>query len=104
MIMRKMKARLSRPVNVLDFGADPTGQRDSAEAIQAALAKASSRMRWLPPWMWLPRRLRRLAFGRRTTYVPAGTYMVRTSITMPDRTTLCGEAPDKPVLRFGVDE
>lgn len=46
-------------VNVLDYGADPTGKRDSTSAIQAAITAA----------------------GGKTVYLPPGTYKITDSLT-----------------------
>lgn len=89
-IGRRLRRRLSRPVNALDFGADPSGRADSTAAIQAALGKASSRMGWLPNRLWLPWYARRIVAARRTVFLPAGTYSVTTT-EVPPGTTLCGD-------------
>ena len=52
------------PVNILDYGADPTGVADSAAAIQAALIAAASA-------------------GGKQVFCPAGKYRV-------DSTIYCG--------------
>jgi len=51
------------PLNILDFGADPTGVVDSSAAIQATINAASST-------------------GNANIYVPPGTYTVSTTLTM----------------------
>jgi len=52
------------PVNILDFGADPTGVADSATAIQAALTAS------------------------RHVVIPIGTYRVESTLTVPAKTRL----------------
>ena len=49
-------------LNVLDYGADPTGATDSATAIQAAINAASS---------------------GKSVFLPAGTYLIASTITVP---------------------
>ena len=39
---------ISSPVNVVHFGADPSGRRDSAAAIQAAMLNASGGQGYVP--------------------------------------------------------
>lgn len=53
--------------NVLDFGADDTGTNDSSSAIQAALDSSAHRV-----------------------VIPAGTYKLLSSLTLPERKTLEG--------------
>jgi hypothetical protein len=55
------------PVNVLDYGADPTGAVDSAAAIQAAIDASSAAGQWL--------------------YVPAGTYNLIPNTVINDEDT-----------------
>ncbi len=66
-------------VNVLDFGADPTGVADSRAAIQAAIDYAYS--------------LRDLVSLSRqpAVYFPAGKYLVSDSLVAYDYTTIIGE-------------
>jgi hypothetical protein len=63
------------PFNVLDYGADPTGVSDSAAAIQAAINAAA------------------VAVAGSTgavVYLPTGTYLIGTTITLPNRVGLQG--------------
>jgi polygalacturonase len=85
---------------VLDFGAGASGETDSSAAIQAAIAEASSRMRWLPGWLWLPRSLRRLVQARRTVHLPAGTYAIRNTLAAAPGVTLEGERGNKEPEQF----
>jgi hypothetical protein len=55
------------PVNILDYGADPTGVADSSAAITAALAAGKN------------------------VIVPTGTYKVNSTITIPQSCTITGE-------------
>ena len=55
-----VQAKLRQTINVLDFGADPTGVLDATTAIQAALTAAAGN----------------------TLYVPDGTYTVTTMLSM----------------------
>lgn len=59
------------PLNVLDYGADPTGVADSTTALQAAVTAA-------------------VAAGN-SVYMPAGTYLVTDTINCPVKTMIIGE-------------
>ncbi len=65
---------LKSPVNVLDFGADPTGKRDSTDAIQNACRK------------------------NRHVYFPAGIYLV-TSLSFGGSITLQGSGNNTTVIK-----
>ena len=65
------------PVNVFDFGADPTGTTNSAPAIQAAV---------------------NFAAGRRI-YIPQGTYIIGSTITCPSGTWLEGDGAGETILQ-----
>jgi hypothetical protein len=60
------------PVNILDFGADPTGVSDSAAAIQAALIAAANA-------------------GGKQVFCPAGKYRVDSTIYCGPSTNIVGE-------------
>ena len=55
-----------------DFGADPTGEKDSTAAIQSALSQASSQ-------------------GGGTVFLPIGRYLVSSSIFIPNYVSLVGD-------------
>lgn len=59
------------PVNVLDFGADPTGTVDSRNAFNAAIQTAG------------------------TVYVPQGTYIINSAITITNPVKLIGDGTQK---------
>ena len=61
--------------DVLDFGADPTGEKDSTQAIKLALTAAS-------------------VLGGGTVWMPAGVYRVTKSISIPTLVTLRGDYGD----------
>jgi hypothetical protein len=63
-VARTLAARFADFANVLDFGADPTGVADSAPAFNAAAAATTP------------------SGGLRTVYAPAGTYKLRSTITL----------------------
>jgi len=63
------------PFNVLDYGADPTGVSDSAAAIQAAITAASASV---------------AGSTGAVVYLPTGTYLIGTTITLPNRVGLQG--------------
>jgi len=69
------------PVNVLDFGADPTGATNSAPAIQLAV---------------------NFAAGRRI-YIPQGTYTIGSTITCPSGTWLEGDGGGETILQGSAD-
>lgn len=58
-------------LNSLDFGADPTGLSDSTAAIQDALNHCSNQ-------------------GGGTVYLPAGRYLITSTVRIPAFTSLCG--------------
>jgi hypothetical protein len=97
MARRRLWVRLHTPVNVLDYGADPTGKADSTKAIRAALHAADQQVRWLPRWLWLPQWARRIVSARRTAYLAPGTFLVR-GIDIPRGTTLKGGNNDQDRL------
>lgn len=59
------------PINVLDYGADPTGTSNSAAAIQNAVTAAG------------------VAGG--AVYLPAGTYLLQSTISLPSNIALYGD-------------
>lgn len=67
------------PYNVLDYGADPTGVADSGAAFEAAIGD----------------------YGvNRVIYVPAGTYLVKRSLSMGIRKKLFGDSSSTVLIRF----
>lgn len=69
-------------VNVLDYGADPTGVSDSSAAIQAAVDAIPS-------------------VGG-VVYLPGGTYLVNTKITLKGRLSLIGESRNNAFIKAGT--
>jgi hypothetical protein len=67
---RTLENRFAEVVNVLDFGADPTGLIDSAPAIRSAIA------------------------SNRTILIPSGTYLLNSTVTAPP------SAYDPPCVLF----
>jgi hypothetical protein len=59
-----------RSLSVTDFGADPTGNTDSANAFDAAIAAAQAK--------------------NKIVFIPPGTYQVNRHIVLPDNTRLVG--------------
>lgn len=51
-VSRTLAARFKDEVNVLDFGADPTGAADSGPAINAAIASSASPAIYIPPGIY----------------------------------------------------
>ena len=61
-----------------DFGADPSGRRDSTSALQKALSACAKK-------------------GGGTVWLPAGQYLVTSRVEIPAYVSLCGEKPlDEP--------
>jgi len=79
-------------VNILDYGADPSGLTDSTAAIQAAMnaAKAIAQAT--------------VAFGI-TVYIPVGTYVTSSTLTIPFYVNLLGETTEGSLIvaRFNGD-
>ena len=68
-------------VNVIDYGADPTGATDSAPAINAAASQVAPNGR------------------RRAVYLPAGTYSVRSQITLSAGQAFFGDSESSSVIQ-----
>lgn len=71
-----LNKKIERIVNVNDFGADPTGERDSTEAFKKAIRG-----------------------GNVHVHMTAGTYKV-TGIKLPNNTILSGEGKDITIIKF----
>ncbi len=71
-------------VDVLECGADPTGQSDSTDAFRAALKQAES-------------------LGGGTVWVPAGDYLISDTLTIPPLVTLHGDWNDPDAADFNGD-
>jgi hypothetical protein len=71
--------------NVLDYGADPTGVADSAPAINAAAAQVAPNGRY------------------KSVYLPAGTYHVRSQITLTQSQGMFGDTRGSSVLTVRDD-
>ncbi|MCM3492836.1 hypothetical protein M4D52_05200 [Paenibacillus lactis] len=65
--------------DVIDYGADPTGQVDSASAIQSAINVANST-------------------GGGVVYIPTGEYKISTVLTNKENVSLLGDGPGKTVI------
>lgn len=70
------------PVNVLDYGADPTGVTDSTQELQDAVTAA-------------------VAAGN-SVYMPAGTYLITDTITCPAKTMIIGEHRSMSAIQNGT--
>lgn len=70
------------PVNVLDYGADPTGSTESTQALQDAVTAA-------------------VAAGN-SVYMPAGTYLVTDTIYCPAKTMIIGEHKSMSAINNGT--
>jgi len=71
--------KLRESVSVLDFGADPTGGTDSTAAFQAAIGAYAT---------------------RKQIFVPAGTYLITSTLDLGVYKTLIGESTDTTRLNF----
>ena len=67
------------PLNVLDYGADPTGIDNCAAAFNAAIAALS---------------------GGGAIYVPSGTYKIATSVVLDDNITIFGDGATTVISSF----
>lgn len=70
------------PVNVLDYGADPTGVAESTQALQDAVTAA-------------------VAAGN-SVYMPAGTYLIKDTINCPAKTMIIGEHRSMSAIQNGT--
>lgn len=73
------------PVNILDFGADPTGTTDSAAAIQAAVDSISTTTAGAGPGGLV--------------YIPAGTYKLTAAIDLPYGVSVKGDGGTASILQ-----
>src|SRR4029077_13245379 len=80
-IVRSAQNRSADVVNILDFGADPTGVSDSAPAIINAAATVSADNA-----------------RQKAVYVPAGIYRVNSQIHLSAAQTLFGDSRGSSVL------
>ena len=71
-----LNKKIERIINVNDFGADPTGQKDSTEAFKKAFAN-----------------------GRHHVHMTEGTYIVN-GLKVPNNTILSGEGQEQTVLKL----
>ena len=71
-----LNKKIERIINVNDFGADPTGQKDSTEAFKKAFAN-----------------------GRHHVHMTEGTYIVN-GLKVPSNTILSGEGQEQTVLKL----
>lgn len=74
-VQRTVEQKLNESVSVLDFGADKTGVSDAAAAIQLALNSGAKRV-----------------------LMPAGTYKILSTLTIPDNVSLEGDGIGATVL------
>jgi len=99
---RYLAKRFSDEINVLDYGADPTGVADSWLAIQRAISAASNPTEWNPSPSTLtisdtilhagkniPKLF--LGVGVKKVFIPSGTYRVSRPIVVTQGTHLEGE-------------
>ena len=104
-------------VNVLDFGADPTGATDSWLAIQRAILAASNDAEFYPNaatmteadttapftnWPQVP--ILRSRKGRKWVYLPRGTYRITQSIGTYELTKICGDGIATKILKAGAGD
>lgn len=77
---------LGSAINILDFGADPSGNTDSSPAINAAIAFAATKLQ------------------NPKFYAPLGDYLINTTPTFPNKTTLVGDGPANTVFHAGMSD
>jgi hypothetical protein len=70
------------PLNILDYGADPTGVAESTQALQNAVTAA-------------------VAAGN-SVYMPAGTYLIKDTINCPAKTMIIGEHRSMSAIQNGT--
>lgn len=74
-----LNKKIERIINVNDFGADPTGQKDSTEAFKKAFAN-----------------------GGRHIHMTEGTY-ITTGLKLPNNTILSGEGKEQTIIKLSDD-
>jgi len=84
---RTLGAMAGDVVNALNWGADPTGTTECHSAIQAAINYAASKGSSFPAGHGAPVKL------------PAGTYVINTTLTLPSNVVLYGDGADVTVLQ-----
>ena len=80
-VARTTASKLQESVSVLDFGADPTGSTDSATAINNALTAVGNA-------------------GGGFVLLPAGTYLVGSTLNIPDYTALKGVDQKATIIKL----
>lgn len=84
---RTLGAMAGDVVNALNWGADPTGATECHSAIQAAINYAASKGSSFPAGHGAPVKL------------PAGTYVINATLTLPSNVVLYGDGADVTVLQ-----
>lgn len=89
MALTKAHSRMieGSPLNVIDFGADPTGVSDSTSSIQAAIDAAETRPS---------------AGKSATVYIPAGTYLITDTINVNKDVRVTGDGGDATIINLSV--
>jgi hypothetical protein len=97
---RSLANRFADVVNILDFGADPTGTNDSWLAIQRAIAASGNHPEWNPATLtlsdtllWGNKNIPKLFFnvGTKKVIFPTGTYRVSRPIVVGSNMWLEGQ-------------
>jgi hypothetical protein len=70
------------PLNIVDYGADPTGASDSTAALQAAIVAAQA--------------------GYGYVYIPIGEFLITDRILVNPAVSIKGQDQDKSILKFDV--
>lgn len=83
-------------VNVLDYGADPTGTVDSTVAIQAALTYAGSLS--IPDAEYTPIEANYCIKGGTTVFLPAGKYKTSATLNVPQNVNLKGAGRNSTMI------
>lgn len=88
-------------VNILDYGADPTGSADSTAAIQAALDYAGSLS--IPDTIYSPVEANYVLKGGTTVFMPAGKYKTSATLNVPLNVNLKGAGRNSTLISSSYD-
>lgn len=88
-------------VNVLDYGADPTGVADSTSAIQAALTYAGSLS--IADTVYNPISANYAVKGGTTVFLPAGKYKTNATLNVPQNVNLRGAGRNSTLISSSYD-
>lgn len=86
------------PVNVLDYGADPTGATDSTAALQAAFDYAGSISinETALPYLWSIK-------GGATVVLPEGKFIISGTLNVPQNVSISGAGQNSTIIKSSYD-